>query len=312
MKTQISSVLIPTDFSELSENALKMGISIAKRQSSEITLLHVLDSFSYIQAAEVFIPDFRVTTDVISRMEGHLEELSVKIQNETGIKIGYKVKAGIPADEICKLAYEENVSLIVMGTHGISGLKEFFIGSEAFRVVKSATCPVLTIPGDWQRTEFKRVVFPIRLLPGALEKYFYARPIVEKNNSELVLLGLSDMKKPNDVKEIATLIEKLKIQLVNDNIKFHSALCPYEDFPEETIKIAKDFDADLIILTANLDYDLKAYFVGPFTQQVINHSQLPVLSIKPKHIPNDPESFDKLAANWGRSINFNDLPAKNE
>jgi nucleotide-binding universal stress UspA family protein len=312
MKSQINSLLIPTDFSALSENALKIGISIAKRQGSEITLLHVVDRFSYIQPAEVFLPDFKVTTDIISRMESRLKEFTEQIQHDTGIKIGWKIKSGLPSDEICKIAYEENISLIVMGTHGTSGLREFFIGSEAFRVVKNATCPVLTIPGDWQKTEFKRVVFPIRMLPGAVEKYFYARPIIEKNDSELMLIGFSDIKKSDDAKEIEALIEKLKAQLINDNIKFHSALCPHENFPAETIKIAKDYNADLIILTTNLDYDLKAYFVGPFAQQVVNHSRLPVLSIKPKHISNDMESIEKRAERWGKSINFNDLDTQDD
>ncbi len=307
MKTQITSILIPTDFSKLSESALKMGISIAKRQNAEIILLHVVDTFSYIQPTEFFLPDFRITTNIIETMEAHLKELVEKIHGETGLKISEKIKSGIPSAEICKMAYEENISLIVMGTHGVSGLREFFIGSEAFQVVRYANCPVLTMPGDWQKTEFERAVFPIRQLPGALEKYFYARPIIEKNNSELLVLGLSDQNEPDEVKEIAALIGRLKSQLLKDNIKFLYALCPYEDFPEETLKISKEYNADLIILTANLDYDMKAYFVGPFAQQLVNHAKIPVLSIKPLVIPDDPESFEKLARQWGKTINFDDF-----
>ena len=243
MNTKITSILIPTDFSKLSESALKMGISIAKRQNADIILLHVVDTFSYIQPTEVFLPDFKIIPNIIETMENHLKELVEKIQGETDLKISAKIKSGIPSAEICRMAYEENISLIVMGTHGVSGLREFFIGSEAFQVVKNARCPVLTMPGDWQKTEFERVVFPIRQLPGALEKYFYARPIIEKNESELLVLGLADQNKPNEVKEIAALIDRLKTQLLKDNIKFLYALCPYEDFPEETIKIAKEYDA---------------------------------------------------------------------
>ena len=281
MKTQIYSILIPTDFSVLSESALKVSIAIAKRQNAQVTLLHVVDLLPYLLPTEVLLSSSK---EVLSRKEEELKELSEKIQKDTGVKAVVKVLEGTPSDIICKLAYEENISLIVMGTHGVSGLREFFIGSEAFRVLKNATCPVLTIPGDWQKTDFEKVLFPVRLKPGTLDTYFYARPIVEKNNSELFLLGLYDQKKDMVEEEISMSINKVKQQLDNDKVVFKSEISQSKDYPAKIIEMAKLYEADLIILTANLDHDFKAYFVGPFVQQVVNHSRLPVLSIKPKFI----------------------------
>jgi nucleotide-binding universal stress UspA family protein len=281
MKTQINSILIPTDFSDLSESAIKVGIAIAKRQNAKVTLLHAVDLLPYLLPTEVLLSSSK---EVLSRKEEELKELSENIQKDTGVKAVVKVLEGTPSDIICKLAYEENISLIVMGTHGVSGLREFFIGSEAFRVLKNATCPVLTIPGDWQKTDFEKVLFPIRLKPGTLDTYFYARPIVEKNNSELFLLGLYDQKKDMVEEEILMSINKVKQQLDNDKVVFKSEISQSKDFPAKIIEMAKLYEADLIILTANLDHDFKAYFVGPFVQQVVNHSRLPVLSIKPKFI----------------------------
>lgn len=278
MKTQINSILIPTDFSVLSESALKVGIAIAKRQNAQVTLLHVVDLLPYLLPTEVLLSSSK---EVLSRKEEELKELSEKIQKDTGVKAVVKVLEGTPSDIICKLAYEENISLIVIGTHGVSGLREFFIGSEAFRVLKNATCPVLTIPGDWQKTDFEKVLFPVRLKPGTLDTYYYAIPILEKNNSELFLLGLYDQKKDMVEEEISMSINKFKQQLDNDKVVFKSEISQSKDFPAKIIEIAKQYEADLIILTANLDHDFKAYFVGPFVQQVVNHSRLPVLSIKP-------------------------------
>jgi nucleotide-binding universal stress UspA family protein len=279
MKTQINSILIPTDFSVLSESALKVGIAIAKRQNAQVTLLHVVDLLPYLLPTEVLLSSSK---EVLSRKEEELKELSEKIQKDTGVKAVVKVLEGTPSDSICKLAYEENISLIVMGIHGVSGLRKFFIGSEAFRVIKNATCPVLTIPGSWQKTDFEKVLFPVRLRPGTLDTYFYARPIIEKNNSELFLLGLYEQKKDMVEEEISMSINKIKLQLDNDKVVFKSESSQSKDFPAKTIEMAMQYEADLIILTANLDHDFKAYFVGPFVQQVVNHSRLPVLSIKPK------------------------------
>jgi nucleotide-binding universal stress UspA family protein len=281
MKTQINSILIPTDFSDLSESAVKIGIAIAKRQNAEAILLHVVDQIPYLLPTEVFLSDPK---DVLSRMEEELNELSEKIQKDTGVKPLVKVLKGTPSDGICKFANERNISLIVMGTHGVSGLREFFIGSEVFRVVKNATCPVLTIPGNWGKTDFGKVLFPVRLNPGTLATYFYARPIIEKNNSELFILGLYEREKDLDNKEISISINKLKVQLNNDNVLFRTGITQSKDLPAKILNLAKDYEADLIVLTANLDHNFKAFFVGPFVQQVVNHSRLPVLSIKPKLI----------------------------
>jgi len=302
MKTQINSILIPTDFSELSESALKVGLAIAKRQQAEVTLLHVVDTFSYIEPTEVFLPDFKITPDVISSIEEKLKDLVESIKQETGINITGKVLDGIPSDRICRYALKEHISLIVMGTHGISGIRKFFMGSEAFRVLKNASCPVLTIPGNWQKTDFEKVLFPVRLKPGALDKYFYARPIIEKNNSEVTILGLADQKKPDESKEIALLMDKIKAQLHSDNVRFRSSLCTSDDFPATIINVSIENEIDLIILTANLDYYFKTFFIGPYAQQVVNHSHLPVLAIKPsKKVSKDPSSLE-LAQKWGKSI----------
>lgn len=289
MKTQIESILIPTDFSILSESALKMGVAIAKRQNAKIILLHIMDRFSFLQPTEVFLPEVQLVPDIKLTIEEKLKDLGEKIQLETGIKMYNKVLIGTPSDTICRLAFTENISLIIMGTHGSSGLREFFIGSEAYRVVKHATCPVLTVPGNWEKTDFEKILFPIRLVPDALDKYFFTRPIIEKNNSELILLGLTEKENPGKLPEIALLMDQIKYQLHIDNVVFQSLLSPCENFASKVIELSNENDTDLIILSSNLDYDFKAFFVGPFVQQIVNHSKRPVLSIKQSNI-----TFEKI------------------
>lgn len=302
MESQIKSILIPTDFSESSENALRVGISVAERQKAEIILLHVIDRFAYLQPTEVFLPEIKLMPDINYMIEYRLREFSESIMKKTGIKVSSRVLNGQPFEQICGLAYEEDISLIVIGTHGTSGSRGLFMGSEAYRIVKNASCPVLTIPGKWDKKDFKKVLFPIRLIPGALDKYFYARPIIEKNNSELLLLGLTDMKNTRDTKDLLLLVETIKDQLHNDNIRFQTSYCPDEDFATEVIKTVIKMDIDLIILTANLDIDWKSFFIGPFVQQVLNHSSIPVLSIKPAENQTGEVPSSNLSKKRGKSI----------
>lgn len=310
METKISSILIPTDFSELSESALKVGIAIAKRQNAEITLLHVIDRLAYLQPTEVFVPDIKISPDYVEEIKTRLNTLSNRILIDTGIRVIGEVYDGQPSEEICSYAYNKKIDLIVMGTHGSSGLKEFFIGTEAFRVVKNASCPVLTIPGNWQKTVFEKVLFPIRLKAGAIEKYFYARPIIEKNNSELLLLALGDKKSPSQIKELVSFVDRIKYQLHTDSVSFQTTYCASDDFSTTVLNKAKDYDADLIVLTANLDFNFKAFFVGPYSQQIVNHSLMPVLSIKPISEETQTDSTSKLAENWGSKINLSELESE--
>ena len=302
MKSHIKSILIPTDFSESSENALAVGIAIAKRQKSDIVLLHVIDRLANLQPTEVFLPEIQLMPDINFMIEQRLKEISDSITRKTGINVKSIVLNGQPSDTICWLAHDEKTELIVIGTHGTAGLRELFIGSEAYRVVKNAPCPVLTVPGKWENKEFKKVLFPIRLIPGALEKYFYARPIIEKNNSELFLLGLTEMKNERSTKELMALIKILKQRINNDNIKSHTSYCPVEEFPAEVSKITTELGIDLIILTANIDPGWKSFFIGPFVQQVINQAQVPALSIKPSDGESEQVPLHKLAEEWGKSL----------
>ena len=302
MLSKIKTILITTDFSESSENALRVGISVAGRHKADIILLHVIDRFAHLQPSEVFLPEMRLLPDINYMIDYRLREFSESLTKSTGIKVKSVVLDGQPSDEICRLAFEGKTSLIVIGTHGTSGLRGLFMGSEAYRIVKSAPCPVLTIPGKWNKEDFKRVLFPIRLIPGATEKYFYARPIIEKNDSELLLLGIADMKDARDTKDLLILVDTLKNQLKNDNIKFQTSYCPGENYPEEVIRITKEMEIDLIILTANIDPDWKTFLIGPFVQQVLNHSQVPVLSIKPSGGKREPNLSAKLVEKWGKAI----------
>ena len=309
MDVKIKSILIPTDFSVLSESALIVGLAIARRQNAEITLLHVVDRFSYLQPNEAFLSSIQLNEEIKLKIDEKFKNLIREIE-ETGLNVTSKILEGTPSSCICQFAHDGNFSMVVMGTHGTSGLREFFIGSEAFRVVKYASCPVLTVPGHWHKTDFKKVLFPIRMHPQALEKYSYARPIIEKNNSELILLGLSEKSKPDTIKDILMFTDQFKNQLHNDNVKFQTLLCPCDNFAEKVVNTADEIKADLIVLTANLDYDFKAYFIGPYVQQVINHSSRPVLCIKPSsnQVPNSGTLI--LSEKWPRSVNLYEILLK--
>jgi len=303
---KIQNVLMPTDFSELSSSAFKTAVAICKRQNAQLTLLHVVEEIPNIPIDDLVSSPNNLIEELIETYSTRIVDMAKELTLQTGIVITGKVERGNIADTICSIAFEESYNLIVMGTHGTSGMREFFIGSNAFSVVKKATCPVLTIPSNWGRIEFKKVIFPVRETIDVIAKYNLAKPIINKNNSSIKVLSLYNADNDNVNKELTKLVDLLKEKLNEDKVSFSSVSLPPSKFPEQVLEHATDFDADLIIITANLDYGFKAYFLGPYSQQLVNHSKIPVLSVKPKidTIEKEEDQFteiDSLMRKYGSS-----------
>ena len=280
---QIKKILVPVDFSTLANNAIETAIAMSKRQLATITLMHVIEN-TYVLfppeangAAGALLP--QLVKDANENLSHRAKELRVKHD----IVVNHIVQAGNPADEICRWALHKKMDLIVMGTHGASGLREFFMGSNAYRVVKNAPCPVLTLPGNNQWLNFKKILFPVRMVSHALDKYEVVRPIIRKNDSSLLVAGVVKKSEPASHIEMKELVDRVRRQIAEDDVICCSELHYCENPAKQVLDIAERDKSDLIVITATLDRTVKDFFLGPYTQDIVNHAQFPVLSIKPEY-----------------------------
>lgn len=140
-------ILVPTDFSGYSDKALKEAIGIARQYGSTIHLLHII---SIAQQCSI---DYCLDKDVVAELEKQsteraknmmAEELS-RIPESKEVAIVTEVKKGTPYEEILKNQTDKNIDLIVISSHGTTGLLNYFMGSVAEKVVKNAKCSVLLI-----------------------------------------------------------------------------------------------------------------------------------------------------------------------
>lgn len=138
-------ILVPTDFSTYSDKSLKEAIDIARQHGSTIHLLHVIN---IVQQCAV---DYCMDSSVLAELEKQSTERAKKmIAEETdkfpeskSITIIPEVRKGTPYEEILKSQKEKNIDLIVIASHGTTGLLHYLMGSIAERVTKGAKCPVL-------------------------------------------------------------------------------------------------------------------------------------------------------------------------
>lgn len=137
-------ILYPIDFSEYTEEITGYAISIAKKYNSELHLLHVIPNLSYFTPYESFL-----TPENLTAIEGNIEKEIEKDFDKAIKKIDIPVKkiirTGVTFVEIIDYVKEENIDLVVMGTHGRSGIEHILIGSVAEKVVRKSPCPVLTV-----------------------------------------------------------------------------------------------------------------------------------------------------------------------
>lgn len=144
---QIRRILCPVDFSEPSEQALRYAIDLAQRFGASVKLLHVyqIPTYALPDGALLARPDFlaELTTELQKQMDA-----LIRRYNDHGVSLEGEVREGIPFQEIDRVAEDEHADMIVMATHGRTGLKHVLLGSVAERVVRTAKVPVLTVRGE--------------------------------------------------------------------------------------------------------------------------------------------------------------------
>jgi nucleotide-binding universal stress UspA family protein len=143
------TLLVPHDFSSSANHAAAIARDEAKLHGARLLLLHVIDLPVALTPETVIVPaatgaPINVKDYAVSSAEAHLQDIVARLGKD-GVTATSTIRIGNPVDEINRFVTEENVSLIVMGTHGRTGLQHLLVGSVAERIVRTATCPVLTV-----------------------------------------------------------------------------------------------------------------------------------------------------------------------
>lgn len=147
MHIELKKICVPTDFSKPAEQAVRYGCTLAERFGAQLHLLHIVQDIDAFVTEPTGMAGWSATEILEDLKKGAAEGLKeVADRMPAGVHpILQAVTHGVPFHEINRYAKREEVDLIVLGTHGRTGLKHFLLGSVAERVVRSAPCPVLTV-----------------------------------------------------------------------------------------------------------------------------------------------------------------------
>lgn len=282
-KLEVKKILIPTDFSETANLALEHAVHLAKIVSAEIYLLHVVSTFSF----RVNLPESEIDDSEESKLSvavsSQLKQMADQIAEKSGVAVHILIGTGSIKTEVVKKADEIDADLIVLGTHGVSGLKEFFMGSNAFRIVSDASCPVLSVQSTAKELGFKNLIVPIDNSFHSREKLGISVKIALTYGSTIHVCGLRSH--DHDDEDINAKF-KMKMKQVEDyltekEVPFGSEIIFCSNIANATIDYANQKNGDLIIMMNEQEVNAVGWFLGPFAQQIVNHSTIPVLSIRP-------------------------------
>jgi nucleotide-binding universal stress UspA family protein len=278
----INKILIPTDFSETGLLAIEHGAFMAKLFKAELHLLHVLEVNEY--AYDIPEPILRMTKlDSLQEIVGSkMKQVSDNIRKEYGVMPVTMSSTGRIATEIEHYAEENKIDLIVMGTHGASGFEEFFMGSNAHKVVNRANCPVITVQMHATRLGFTNIVLPIDNTPHSRQKVNYAIELARHYQANIHILGLLESHEDNDEGKFNIKIDSVEEAVKKAGLHYTRKIVEGNNLAVSAMNYSKEIKADLIMIMTDHESSLTGIFIGPFAKQIVNHSSIPVMSIKPE------------------------------
>ena len=281
MNLDIRKILVPVDFSETGTLALEHASFMARLAKADLLLLHVLPIQEY--HFEIPEPVMRIENhdEVNTIVEQKLADLVADVRERYGCKATSISARGKVAHEIMEVAKDQKTDLIIMGTHGASGFEEFFIGSNAHKVVTVAPCPVITVQTHATRLGFSTIVLPIDRTMHSREKVTVALKMAELFVAKIHILGLLENTDTHEADKLNIVLDQVQHSVEKTGLPFTRKVIKGDNLAVEALKYSKEISADLIIIMTEHESEMNGIFLGARAKQIVNHSSVPVMSIKP-------------------------------
>ncbi|WP_370478317.1 universal stress protein [Tamlana flava] len=276
----MKTIIVPIDFSEHSEYALRTAANLARRNDAEVLALHMLEMSDIMLSASDGLQNEKAMY-FLQLAEQKFEEF-LKRDYLKDVKVKPIIKHFKVFSEVNDVAMKNHADLIVMGSHGATGLKEFFVGSNTERVVRSSDIPVLVVKNSLTDINFDVVAFACDFSEEAIESYLKATSLFKKMKSKVYLVYVN---LPNERFKSSIEIEK---SVVNFFTKAERNLDKMEDvhyvsdytIEDGVLNFANKIGADIIAVPTHGKKGLAHFFEGSVGEDIANHASLPVITFK--------------------------------
>lgn len=292
----LQKILAATDFSDDSRAGVRYAAALAEKLKVDVALLHVVEPRSWMDQYGA-----RKDSEVVALARAQLATLA-KREVRGGVTVTSSVRTGKPFHEITTAAREGAADLIVIATHGHTGVERALLGSTAERIVRHAPCPVLVVParelpkraGKAPPFQLKKIFVPIDFSNHSKDALPYAVLLAGHYNAELVLLHIVE-KFPIDsllgrelthqttvplMKQAEADLERMAGELREGSGVKATAVVRDGNPLEEICQATKTVGADLVVLTTHGYTGLKHVWLGSTAERVVRHAPCPVLVVR--------------------------------
>ena len=270
----MDTIAVGIDFSKSSLTAMKVAIDIAVRAEAD---LHII----WVETAEM---DYDKAEE---KLKEYVKQAKEKLTDSEAYY--HNMPKGKVYATLNKAIKEVEADLLVIGTHGNSGYDEKFAGANTYKTITEAHCPVLTIREDFHTDkDLEVLIMPIDFTKDTRQKVPWTIEFAQMfPNSEIYVLGIYS----STSKSIREIVDKYVVSvetlLKAKNMKYRIDFIEAENTTLSTIEYATKHNADLIVIMSEQEKTLSNIFLGPYAQQMINNSHIPVLTCSVRQLYNE-------------------------
>ncbi len=295
---EINRILCPVDLSDVSRHAINHAALLARWYKATVTALHVCNPIvipsTDFAVAGIGPPPILTEQDI----KEVSEQVRALFDAAKPISLDVLVESGRPANQILEAAKSLPADLVVIGTHGAGGFQHLLLGSVTEKVIRQATCPVMTVPPHARTTSklpFKRLLCPVDFSDSSLAALDFALSLAQESDGELTILHVFDWQpddgplttRPITMPEYRLEVERdatAKLQeLVPNSIRDWcrpTVRLAHGKAYREILGIATEDSADLIVMGVHGRNALDVMLFGSTTNQVVRRATCPVLTLR--------------------------------
>lgn len=272
-------VLVPIDFSEASMNALEYGLHIANMLSADLRVMHIITGKNYAPSFESGSADMLIR----GRVDEWMEKVRADVMPRYSVFEGtfdIKIREGHVTREITNQAKYDDTSLIVLGSHGISGFEDKWIGSNAYRLVSNASCPVLLVRKNMPWSPFKNIVMPIDIKKESRLKVPVVAGVAKLFGAKVHVVGLKQSSFMFVNQRVRSAIRQVQDYLeIKAGIATEYAILQGSNPAQKLLDFAATANADLVAVQIHHENNPFSDLIRPFVNDVINYADRPVLVV---------------------------------
>ncbi len=289
MPTKITTILLPTDFSIKSKNAMKLAVKMAQRHHAKLILTHIVHTYYLIDRGGKQVIGSQTVQENIDQARLKLKDLKNSLELKYKVPIETIICNQDIVSSINDLILSEEVDLVIMPTSGRQNMKQFILGSNSYNVLLHANCSVLLVPEKFKRTSFKKILFPVRVQNELDQKANLSILLANKNNGGINLLGVGD---PENMASVRTSYIQMKKNLTLKSTDYVSEFKLSHDNAEIIANAANEKDCDIIMLADHDEDSWKSFMSDNFFKKIINKTNIPLFIVKSKlkRLQSEPEN----------------------